>query len=425
MTIPPLLRERFFRRYWLGQSISMVGDQISLFAVPITAVLLLHAHASQMGLLTAAGLLPSLLFSLPAGAFADRSGRRRLIMLTSDVARALLMASIPLAYALGGLAMAQLYLVAFVVGVFDVLFTVCAATMFISVVRDPEHYVEGQSLLNGSRAASDVAGQSSAGLLTAALSAAGAILLDAASFLVSAFFLARIRPEEPPAADACEAQVSAGLRFIRRSAVMRTALGATTCVNLFTFIFQAIFILYATTRLHVRPGTLGLVLGAGGMGAVLGSLITNRVCRRIGVGWTFALGMVAFPAPLVLVPLAGGAHEAVLAMLFAAEFGAGLGVMLLDIAIGAIFAPEIPATLRSRVSGAYRMINYGIRPLGAVLGGVLGTWIGLRPTLWIAVGGACLSALFLIGSPILRLKAPARTVPDAAGASVQAGVGSS
>jgi hypothetical protein len=94
----------------------------------------------------------------------------------------------------------------------------------------------------------------------------------------------------------------------------------------------------------------------------------------------------------------------VLAMLFAAEFGAGLGVMLLDIAIGAIFATEIPGTLRSRVSGAYRMINYGIRPLGAVLGGVLGASVGLTPTLWIAVGGACLSVLFLIGSPILQMR---------------------
>jgi MFS family permease len=264
----------------------MFGDQISLFAVPITAVVLLHAHAAQMGWLTAAGLLPSLLFSLPAGAFADRSGHRRLIMIVSDIARALLMASIPIAYALGGLGMAQLYAVAFVVGVFDVSFNVCAATMFISVVDDKERYVEGQSLLNGSRAASDVFGQSSAGLLIAAVSAAGAIVVDAVTFVVSAFFLGQIEPEEPPAAAAEDGHVSAGLRFIRGSAVMRSALGATTCVNLFTFIFQAIFILYATTELHVRASTLGLVLGAGALGAVLGSLITNRVCRRIGTGWT-------------------------------------------------------------------------------------------------------------------------------------------
>jgi predicted MFS family arabinose efflux permease len=192
---------------------------------------------------------------------------------------------------------------------------------------------------------------------------------------------------------------------------MRSALGATTCVNLFTFIFTAIFILYCSTDLHVRPSTLGLVLGAGAVGAVLGSLITNRLCRRIGTGWTFAIGMVLYPAPLVLVPLAGGPHMMVLAMLFAAEFGAGLGVMLLDIAIGAIFAAEIPATLRSRVSGAYRMVNYGIRPIGAVLGGTLGAAIGLQPTLWIAVVGASASVLFLVGSPILSMRA---AVPVAA-----------
>src|SRR4051812_42023044 len=221
--VSPLLRGAVFRRYWLGQTISMFGDQISLFAVPVTAVVLLHAHATQMGLLTAAGLVPSLLLSLYAGAFADRRSNRRLIMIVSDIARALLMGSIPVAYALGTLHMPQLYVVAFVVGTFDVFFNVCAASMF-NVVTDSKYYVEGQSLLNGSRAASDVFGQSSAGLLIAGLTAAGAIVFDAASFLLSAFFLGRIHPQEPRLDPTDTGHVSAGLRFIRNSAVMRTAL---------------------------------------------------------------------------------------------------------------------------------------------------------------------------------------------------------
>ncbi len=400
--ISPLLRETTFRRFWLGQTVSLLGDQISLFAIPITAVLVLHANAAQMGLLTAAGLVPSLLFSLAAGSEIDRRGRRRQTMLGADLGRALLMSTIPLSYALGRLGLPLLYAVTFAVGTLDVLFFVAYGALFVSVVK-PAQYVAGQSLLNGSRAMSFIAGQSGAGLLVAAFSAPGAIVLDAVTFLVSACALARIRPPEPPPERAGRGHLIAGVRFIRHSPIIRAALGATATVNFFTFAFSAIFILYATHELHVRPAVLGLVLGAGAVGGLLGSLIAGRVAGRIGIGPTFILGCVVFPAPLVLVPLAGGPHDVVLACLFAAEFGSGVGVMLLDISGGAIFAGVVPDRLRSRVSGAYRTVNYGIRPLGAVTGGLLGSAIGLQPTLLLAVAGAATCALWLARSPVPRL----------------------
>ena len=403
--IPPLLRERVFRTFWTGQTISLFGDQVSLIAVPLTAVLLLHARPEQMGLLTAAGLLPSLLFSVPAGIWLDRHGHRRRAMLLADVARGLLMASVPAGYLLGVLGLPQLYVVAFAVGTFDVLFAVGYSTLFVSTVP-PERYVEGQALLNGSRAASQVGGQGIAGLLVTLITAPGALLVDAVSFVASALALVRIRPPEPPTDDAGGAGVGAGARFIRDSRIMRAALGATATVNFFTFAFNAIFILYASRWLHVRPATLGLVLGAGALGAVVGSLCTGRIVRRIGVGRAFALGCMAFPAPILLVPLAAGPHAVVLALLFLAEFGSGLGVMILDISIGAIFAEHIPDRLRARVSGAYRMVNYGIRPLGALVGGTVGAAIGLRPTLWLAAAGACTCAAWLIGTPLLARPAP-------------------
>ena len=415
--IPPLLRETTFRRFWLGQTVSLLGDQISLFAIPITAVLLLHANAAQMGLLTAAGLVPSLLFSLAAGSAIDRRGHRRRIMIAADAGRALLMATIPVSYALGGLGLPQLYAVTFAVGTLDVLFYVAYSTLFVSVVSS-DRYVDGQALLNGSRAMSFIAGQSGAGLLVAAFTAPGAIAVDAATFLLSAFALARIRPKEPPTAEPGRGHTIAGVRYIRHSPIMRAALGATATVNYFTLAFSAIFILYATRSLHVRPLVLGIVLGSGAVGGLLGSVITGRVTRRIGIGPTFILGCVVFPAPLVLVPLAGGPHMVVLACLFAAEFGSGVGVMLLDIACGAIFAGVIPDALRSRVSGAYRTVNYGIRPLGAVSGGFLGSAIGLQPTLWLAVAGAITCALWLVRSPIpkLRVLAAAEREPALPGA---------
>lgn len=146
------------------------------------------------------------------------------------------------------------------------------------------------------------------------------------------------------------------------------------------------------------------MLGAGAVGGVLGSLVTARLARTIGIGPAFALGCVVFPAPLLLVPLADGPRWVILGCLLLAEFGSGFGVMMLDISVGAIFAAVIPHRLRSRVSGAYMVVNYGVRPLGALVGGALGSWIGLRETLWIATAGALAGFLWLVPSPVLRLK---------------------
>jgi Na+/melibiose symporter-like transporter len=241
----------------------------------------------------------------------------------------------------------QLYAVTFAVGTLDVLFFVAYSTLFVSVVS-PDRYIDGQALLNSSRAISSVLGQSGAGLLIAAITAPGAIIVDAVSFLISAFALARIHPTEPPTEPASRGHLIAGARFIRHARTVRAALGATATVNFFTFAFNAIVILYATRSLHIRPAVLGLVLGCGAVGGLVGSLITGRLTRRIGVGPTFVAGCILFPAPLALVPLASGPHIVVLACLFAAEFGAGAGVMLLDISIGAIFAGVVPDRLRSR-----------------------------------------------------------------------------
>ena len=204
--------------------------------------------------------------------------------------------------------------------------------------------------------------------------------------------------------------MSAGARFIWRTQVLRASLLATATINLFNFVFFALFILYATRSLHVRPGTLGLVLGAGAIGGLVGSVVTGRVSRRFGVGPTFMVGSILFPAPLVLVPLAGGPRPVVLGMLFLAEFGSGFGVMMLDISAGSIFQAVVPDRLRTRFSGAYMVVNYGVRPIGGLIGGALGSTVGLRPTLWVATVGAIAGAFFLFWSPVPQL----RLLPESA-----------
>ena len=401
--IPAALRERDFRRFWFGETVSLFGDQITLIALPLTGVLALHASAAQMGYLIAAEIAPALFFSLHAGAWLDRRGRRRQTMIVTVVGRAALLATIPIAYWLGALSLAQLYVVGFLIGTLSTLFFIAYTTLFVSLVRR-EQYLEANSLLNGSRAFSFVGGPSVGGLLVQALSAPGALIADAVSFLVSAFTLRSIKPVEPPTEEAERGHVKAGLRYVWRSPVIRASLLATATINFFNFVFWALFILYATRTLGVRPGVLGLVLGAGAIGGLIGSILTGRISRRLGVGPAFVAGCVLFPAPLVLVPLAHGPYWVVLTMLFAAEFLSGFGVMILDIVGGSIKTALIPDRLRARVAGAYMVVNYGVRPLGALAGGALGTWIGLRPTLWIATTAAIAGVLWLLPSPLLRMR---------------------
>ena len=401
--IPVVLRERDFRRFWAGESVSLFGDQITLIALPLAGVLALHASAAEMGYLTAAEIAPALVFSLHAGAWLDRYGHRRETMIATVVGRAALLATIPAAYWLGILTLAQLYIVGFLIGTLSVLFFVAYTTLFVSLVPR-ERYLEANSLLNGSRAFSFVGGPSVGGLLVQALSAPGALIADAVSFLVSAFTLSSIKPVETPTEEAQSGHVKAGLRYLWRSPVIRASLLASATINFFNFVFWALFILYANRTLGVTPGVLGLVLGAASIGGVTGSILAGRISRRFGVGPAFVASCVVFTAPLLLVPYAHGPYWVILALLFAAEFLSGFGVMILDIVGGSIKTALIPDRLRARVAGAYMVVNYGVRPVGALVGGALGTWIGLRTTLWIGSAAAIAGVLWLLPSPLMRMR---------------------
>lgn len=303
--VPDLLRRRDFRRYWSGQSISLFGDQVSLLAIPLLAVLTAHASAAQMGYLTAAGLAPYLLFSLVAGAWADRRSGKRRIMITADIGRMTVLITVPVLYLVGVLTLPILYVIAFTVGTLGVLFEVCDNTLFVSLV-EKEDYVSASTLLNGSRGLTLVSGPTAAGFLVQLLSAPVAVLADAASYLGSALMLSRIKATEPPGATGSGWGISEGLRFMTRQPVMRAMLAATTTLNLFDYIFSALFVLYATRSLGIRPATLGLVLGAGAVGALVGAALTRPLVAKLGIGPAYVLSQIMFPAPFVLVPAGPG-----------------------------------------------------------------------------------------------------------------------
>jgi MFS family permease len=402
---PALLRERQFRRYWSAQTISMFGDQISGIAIPLTAVLVLHASAAEMGYLTALIWLPSLLFGVHAGVWVDRRGRRRRTMIAADLGRFAVLVTLPVCYAFGVLTLGQLLAVAFATGALSVVFNVANSAVFVAVVPS-EQYLDGNSLIYASRALSFVGGPSLGGLLVQLLSAPFAIAADALSFLGSALFLSRTRPDEAPPDRSRTGAVTAGARFIIGSPIVRASLLAVAIINFFNLMFSALYLLFAVRELHLSAGAIGLVLGAAAVGGVLGAAVTKRLADRMGVGRAYAAGCALFTAPLMLVPLAAGPEPLVLGTLFVAEFLSGFGVMLLDISIGSIFAVVVPDAVRSRVAGAFQAVNYGTRPVGALLGGLLGTVVGLRVALWVAAGGGVIGFLLLLPSPLPGFRMP-------------------
>lgn len=407
--VPPLLRETQFRRFWLGQTISVFGDQITQLALPVVAVLLLHADPTQMGLLTAVGLLPHLLFSLPAGVWLDRVHNRRRLMILCDIGRAVAIGSIPAAFVFGFPSLELLFVIAFLVGSLSVVFDISWNTLFVSVAKR-EQFVEATALLNGSRSLSSVAGPAISGVLIQLFTAPIALIADALSFLGSVFFLRRISAPEPPIEHepgTIRQQLRSGLAFIFGDRIMRPTILSAATLNLFNFCFQGLFILYATSPsyLGVEPGLLGAALGLGAIGGVIGALIASRIGRRLGLGYAYLLGLILFPASVILIPLAGWVSQPlILAFLFLSEFGQGIGVMILDINAGAMIQARTPDRLRGRAGGAFRFINMGIRPIGATLGGLLAGLFGVQPTLFVVIVLQLSGALVLLRSPILRLR---------------------
>jgi predicted MFS family arabinose efflux permease len=410
--MPRLLkRNRPFRDFWVGQTVSLFGDQVSLLAIPLLAALELDAGAAQMGLLTAAALAPNLLFSIHLGAWTDRRPRRRQLLIGADVGRALLLLTIPLAWAFGVLSLTQLYVVAFAAGSLGVIFSVAYDIVFVALL-ERKHYIEGSSLIHGSRAASVVAGNSVAGLLVQVLTAPIALLLDALSYVGSALFIHRAGAvEAAPAPEGESASLAAGGRFIGRTPLIRASLLASATLNLFNTGFYALLVLYATQNLGLGAGAIGLALAIGGFGSLLGAWVVRGLSSRIGLGRALVFGFVLTPAPLLLVPLAAGTQVPTL-LLAVAEFFNGMGVMMLDVGLGSLYAALVPDQLRARVSGAFLLVNYGVRPVGALAGGLLAVAVGLHTTMWVTAIGAMAGVFWLLPSPMPRLRELPRAAID-------------
>jgi MFS family permease len=401
-----LRRHPAFRNLWIGQTISVFGDQITMIALPLVAVLTLDAGPFAVGVLAAAGWAPHLVLSLGVGEWIDRRPSKRLALVWADVGRALVLATVPLAYAFDALTLVHLFVVALAVGSLTVVFDLAYAT-FLPLVVPREEVIDAQSRLSVSRSASYIGGPALGGALVQLLTAPVALAADALSFLGSALFVSRARVTEPApglAEGSLWSRLAVGLRFVFTHPLLRAGVLCTSTINFFNLAFSAIVVLFMSEELGLSPGLIGIVFSAGAVGAMAGALVAPKVARRIGMGPTVVLGALLFPAPLVAFPLAGGPEWVIVVTLIAAEALSSFGVMLYDVNLNSINLLATPWRLRGRQSGASRLPNYGVRPLGALAGGLLAEVIGLRGALLVGAVGALGGVLWLLASPMPRTR---------------------
>ena len=403
-----LWRHREFLKFWAGSAISDVGSQISALAVPLIAALTLAATPWQMGLLGAAGSAPVLLVGLFAGVWVDRV-RRRPLMIATDLGRGVLLLIIPLAAVAGVLRIEILYVVLLLSGTLTVLFDV-AHLSFVPSLVTPGRLVEGNSKLEATSAAAQVAGPSLGGVLVSLLTAPFAVLIDALSFLASAAFIARTRVVEPsPEARGERAgvrrEISEGVRVVVNDRIRRALAGCSATTILFGHVFLAVYVLYMTRVLGLSAVGVGLVFGTGGVGSLVGSVVAEPLARRFGPGPTMIGAQVLFGLIGLFVPLAVLVPQWALPMIVASEFGQWMALLVYYVNAISVRQAITPDRLLGRVNATMRFLAGGANPIGALIGGALGGVIGVPLTLVVASFGMLLSFLWLLLSPVRSLSA--------------------
>ncbi|HWM01425.1 MAG TPA: MFS transporter [Actinophytocola sp.] len=383
-----LSRHGDFLKLWGGQTLAMFGAQVVRTVLPLVAVIVLDASATQMGILSSLSQLPFLLF-LVAGVWVDRV-RRRQAMIWTDVGRFALLAVIPVCYLAGWLTIEVLWVVIFLVGVLGVMFET-AYHAYLPALVGREHVAEGNQKLELSRSTAQFAGPGIAGLAVTAVTSAMVLIGSTLTYLASAVLLMLIRkPDAAPAAPADRPNalkaIGAGLSWVLRHPVLRAITMATAVFWFFYSALQALYVLYLVRDLQVPAGWVAAIFAAAGPGAMVGSWMSIKVMKRIGLGRAVLWGVGSATVVLLLVPLASfaGPTWLVVGVLAFSQFGYGLASQVGTVIQTTLRQVLTPDEMQGRVVASLRAMSLAMVPVGALLGGVLADVFGVEPVVWAA-----------------------------------------
>lgn len=396
--------QRNFLLLWGGQSISQLGSQVTIWALPLTAVLVLHASALQNGLLTAASIAPYALAGLLAGAWVDRA-RRRPLMIAADVGRALLLLSIPLAAWLGKLTLLHLYGVAGATGLGAILFDVAYGAFLPSVVS-PDELLDANGKLEASNAVARIAGPGLAGILVQLLSGPTALLADSLSFVASfsSLILMRVHEHSHPLTreqrPSWLREVGQGVRLVMTHALLRPLAVSAALFGFFDTMLVAIYVPYLVRELHIPAALVGVIFAVAGVGGLLGASLAATVANRAGIGRAMVGGMLLAALAELVIALAQGPILLAAALVTLGDAGVQGGDIVASIANRSARQIVVPDAAQGRVTATMRVLAAGMAALGAVLGGWSADGLGLRATVIIAGVGTVATGLWLWSSPV-------------------------
>ena len=409
--VPSVWSSSAFRRLWRADAVSTFGSEISELAIPLLALGSLSASGAELSIIRSAGFLPFLLATIPLGLLADR--RRRLpLMVIADAGRFALLTAIPVAVWLGVASVPLVAALVFAAGCLTVLYETSSFSVLPDVVA-PEQLVDANAKLTATESGMTISGGGVAGLLVQTVTAPVAVLVDAASFLVSGLTLCRMRIDEAEHATSEGStwhEALAGVSLVGRSRSLRALAGEAATWNAANELYVLGLTLLVVRDRDLGAAVLGAALTAGGAGTFIGAWYGTRVSSRFGYGHALVGALLIGNTAPLLVAISPRPALAFVALLVGASILSGLGVGVANSHAVSVRQLAVPDELRARANAGYRLISWGAIPIGAAVAGVLVTALGARPTLAIGAAGMALATLWIAASPLRRL----HTVADAA-----------
>ncbi|MGP4048427.1 MFS transporter [Streptomyces sp. 2A115] len=415
-----LWRDSNFRKLWVGQTASQLGEHTGLVVLPLFAVLTLNASATQLGVLRAVGQAPILLLSLFVGAWVDR-WRTRTVMVLTDAGRAVALGAAAVAGLFGWLGLPALFVIAFAIGALSVFFDVAYQASVVRLV-ERDQLVRGNSALEGSRSAAQIGGPALGGALVSLLSAPIAAASSALFFTLSFLSIRRIRrvestPERLARPSWVWRRIYEGIRFVVSDSALRTVCLASAAFQFSFAAVMTVYLLFLPRELHLSGTAVGLALAATGPGALLGSMLAARLPNRFGYGPVLVAAAALGDGVFLCVPALNGSSAVTVPVLLAVSFVFGAGGQLVNVAVMAVRQTVTPDGMQGRAAATITFVGMGLSPLGSLLGGFLAEEWGLRTSLLATAAGMMLSPVVMTLSPLARL---GRTLPAARNAPLTA-----